>query len=268
MRTYFKFFWTLFFPVLTLMIIDIIGYFFDLPLIKNDWFVYLIIVTPLLGVFGHLFFNLGEIYSWLFIILASGSGFISEWFGLNFGLIFGGSYYYHDLIGPNFFDVPIFVIIYWCVFIYTSYGLIDYIWPAGIERSFSFLKTVGRSTAVSLAVVAIDLIMDPLLVSLGHWSWTSGGEYFGIPWENFSGWFAVSFLTIFIFELLNKKKNQKFFTNRDFIPASGYALIIFSFSLLALLQEIYFPVLIGFLFALPWIMAASLKAYFKPPAIV
>lgn len=269
MKAYFKFFWTLFFPVLVLMIIDVLGYFFSWSIVHEPWFIILVVSIPLLGVFGHMVFNFGKLYATIFILLASGIGSFSEWISLKFGLIFGGSYFYDytGITAPNIFGVPWVVVIYWCVFIYTGYGLINFIWPWKIEKRFSFWKSFNRACLTAITVVAIDLIMDPLLVSAGNWSWPEGGIYFGIPWQNFTGWFVVAFLAIFLFEFFNRKKQQRFFMVRDFIPASGYCLIIFSYCLLALSQGLYFPTLIGLLVSLPWIILAFKKVIKKPPVV-
>jgi putative membrane protein len=36
-------------------------------------------------------------------------------------------------------------------------------------------------------MVAWDLVMDPVLVTRGHWVWENGGRWFGIPLQNFLG---------------------------------------------------------------------------------
>jgi putative membrane protein len=249
------------------MIIDLLGHFFFWPIIYESWFSALVVLLPLIGIFGHMVLNFGKFYAFIFVLLSSGIGFLAEWIGLNFGLTFGGGYFYQNMLGPDIFGVPLLVIIYWSVFIYTGYGLIDFIWPWKIEKRFLISKSFERAFFTAIAVITIDLIMDPLLVLLGKWSWPEGGIYFGIPWQNFRGWFLVSFFAIFLFEFFNKKKQQRFFTVRDFIPASGYCLIIFSFSLLALSQQLYLPTLIGVLVSLPWIILAISKIKKRPPRV-
>lgn len=42
-------------------------------------------------------------------------------------------------------------------------------------------------------MVACDLALDPVAVSLGLWTWDRPGAYFGVPPGNFAGWWVVSF---------------------------------------------------------------------------
>ncbi|MFB6178807.1 MAG: bisanhydrobacterioruberin hydratase [Halorientalis sp.] len=45
-----------------------------------------------------------------------------------------------------------------------------------------------RLPAVVVAVVAVDLVLDPGAVSLGFWGYAAGGSYYGVPWSNYLGW--------------------------------------------------------------------------------
>lgn len=45
-----------------------------------------------------------------------------------------------------------------------------------------------RVPFVILAVVGLDLALDPAAVSLGFWAYDAGGTYYGIPWTNYAGW--------------------------------------------------------------------------------
>lgn len=42
-----------------------------------------------------------------------------------------------------------------------------------------------------LLATGIDLVSDPAFVSLGFWVWALPGEWFGIPWTNYVGWFVI-----------------------------------------------------------------------------
>src|SRR5437763_3903071 len=45
-------------------------------------------------------------------------------------------------------------------------------------------------------MVSWDLSFDPINSTIGHlWIWQDGGNYFGVPFSNFMGWF----LTVFVF---------------------------------------------------------------------
>jgi hypothetical protein len=42
-----------------------------------------------------------------------------------------------------------------------------------------------------LLAVFIDLVLDPVTVHVGFWTWTETLYWFGIPWNNHAGWFIV-----------------------------------------------------------------------------
>lgn len=48
----------------------------------------------------------------------------------------------------------------------------------------------------SFIMVSWDLSFDPIASTINHqWIWQQGGNYFGVPFSNFMGWF----LTVFVF---------------------------------------------------------------------
>src|SRR5262249_43995304 len=48
------------------------------------------------------------------------------------------------------------------------------------------------------------LVIDPLAANqLGYWRWSRSGAYYGIPPQNFIGWFVVSLM---IFSLFSRKR--------------------------------------------------------------
>ncbi|MCD6425191.1 MAG: carotenoid biosynthesis protein [Anaerolineales bacterium] len=42
-------------------------------------------------------------------------------------------------------------------------------------------RGLGVSAITGLAMTARDLIMDPVMVTRGHWVWEESGAWFGIP---------------------------------------------------------------------------------------
>ncbi len=43
-------------------------------------------------------------------------------------------------------------------------------------------------------LVSFDLLIDPVAVGSGAWKWAKTGWLFGIPWQNFLGWWMVGLL--------------------------------------------------------------------------
>lgn len=124
---------------------------------------------------------------WLGLGAAALLGFFSEIHGVKYGVIFS-PYVYTEVLQPQLFGVPLVMFSAWLVLLaYTRQMLAPLQLPPWLE-----------SVAASAWMTAIDLVIDPLAANqLGYWRWEQRGAYYGIPWQNFAGWFVVS-LVIFV----------------------------------------------------------------------
>lgn len=126
-----------------------------------------------------------------------GTGYVAELLG---GLVFGvllewvnitflpGYTYGRFLLMLD--GVPICIGVGWAVIIYTAMAFTDRLG----------LATWTRPTTDALLALNIDLAMDAIAVRLGSGMWVWGwpnealrwtGEWFGVPFGNFFGWFWV-----------------------------------------------------------------------------
>jgi uncharacterized membrane protein len=48
-----------------------------------------------------------------------------------------------------------------------------------------------RPLIAGFLAVSIDLVLDPCFVFMRFWIWAEPGPWFGIPWSNYAGWFAI-----------------------------------------------------------------------------
>lgn len=115
-----------------------------------------------------------------FALILAG-GYASEWLGITTGFPFG-SYHYSDVLGLSLFGVPVAMSMAWAGVMITCLLLADTssIWH--------------RAWQTGLACVLLDLVLDPVAVRLGLWTWHQPGAWFGIPYTNFLGWFGVSYV--------------------------------------------------------------------------
>ena len=176
-----------------------------------------------------------------FLTVAALFGFFAEVFSLHYGSLFGCAYHYpvsrwHDLL----LGVPVSVAVFWGVFIYGSYGIVNgFLFFVGAEK-----PGCGRggpllipllSLADALVVTAIDIYMDPITTMRGSWIWAVPGPFFGVPIGNFVGWFAVSFAASGLFRTYEYL--------RPGVPASrsafGHLMPGLSYLLLALVFTVY-----------------------------
>ncbi len=106
-----------------------------------------------------------------------------------------GHYYYTDGLGPKLFLVPILIGSAYLGTGYLSWMLARVILGATEQRlPGNSIFTVPL--LASFIMVSWDLSFDPTASTINHsWIWQQGGNYFGVPFSNFMGWF----LTVFVF---------------------------------------------------------------------
>lgn len=225
---------------------------------SQDW---IILALPVIALFLHALWTLGIKYGLIFIITSAFIGFVAEAAALEYGVIFGGDYSYNmDVLFIA--QVPLLVILYWAVFIYTGYCIVNSFlyWtnkkkPSKKNKNLMLLPLLVIFDG--LVVLAIDLFMDPLQVIEGYWSWSGGGPYFNIPIGNFVGWFMVASVSTGIFRLFEYYKPHKApRINKSvfLIPVLGYGAISVAFTISAFKNQIPILALIGCTLMLPLVL--------------
>jgi putative membrane protein len=106
-----------------------------------------------------------------------------------------GHYYYTDSLGPKLFLVPILIGPAYLGTGYLAWTLARLLLGAPDGRP-SGQQVWTVPALASFLMVAWDLSFDPITSTIGHsWIWQQGGNYFGVPFSNYLGWF----LTVFVF---------------------------------------------------------------------
>jgi uncharacterized membrane protein len=131
-----------------------------------------------------------------FIALAAAVGWAAEAISLHTPFsVFGARYEYH-MPGPHLWVVPLPIPTFWAIFLYGGYAVTNALcrWLArpAPRRGGAVTPLLWRVLLDATFVVMIDLVLDPLQVHAGRWSWPAGGAHFGVPVSNFVGWFAVA----------------------------------------------------------------------------
>lgn len=116
---------------------------------------------------------------WIIPLIFFGSILI-ESFGTHTGLLFGAYTYMSDF-GPMVFGVPITMGPAWLSVM-------------GASLAFSKLFNFRYRTLllVPLFTVWLDLAIDPVAAIKQYWIWHETGMYYGIPGQNFFGWYVTS----------------------------------------------------------------------------
>ena len=162
----------------------------------------LISLTTLLG-FSIALLHASERMNWKRASWMMGSSFVIsltfECIGVATGIVYG-PYHYTEKLGFLFLGlVPLLIPVAWFMMMYPSFVMADWIVPARLVWRNVLVAAVG-----AIIMTAWDVVMDPLMVKGGHWVWDVNGPYFGIPLQNFSGWWVTTFVTILVFLWLGR----------------------------------------------------------------
>lgn len=115
-------------------------------------------------------------------------------------------------------------------------------------------KNILRIILPVFILVMFDLLLDPVAVSLGMWSYLHGGVYYNVPVQNFLGWaFSGLIGSLICFIILNKYPKDK-------IRHLGYSFFIniIFWSIVAFGLGLDIPFIFGIL-----LMVGSIVIYYK-----
>jgi uncharacterized membrane protein len=200
----------------------------------------------------HSYQNLGWKQAVLLLVLTFTVSLLFECVGVASGWVYG-PYHYTAKLGPKFLGlVPLLIPAAWFMMTYPTYIIASYIVPR-IEKAW--LWRLSLSATGALIMTAWDLALDPLMVAGGHWVWEQPGAYFGVPLQNFWGWWLTIFVTFWLFlSLAQVTPGMAPSTDRfSRLAIWGYAIT----GLSSLLADFEFrldgPALVGIFAMLPWV---------------
>ncbi len=229
----------------TLAILDVLG-------IMPSRFPYTAANTLLGFAFGalHASQRLGFKRAGLLVGLVFISGLAFESVGVATGVVYG-PYHYTDLLGPKFLGlVPYLIPVAWFMMVYPSYVIAGKLVGARYATWFRILLV---SLVGGIIMTAWDLGMDPLMVKAGHWVWEVQGAYFGVPVQNFVGWWLTTFTALFLFQAFSFKQSLQ---NSQVIPDLWVTLLFIITGLSTVIVDVIIglpgPALVGLFAMAPW----------------
>ncbi len=215
------------------------------------------VMTPLttLVIFSFAVLHSGASLGWrrgvalLAIVAATGLAFESV--GVATGAVYG-PYHYTDQLGPKFLGlVPYLIPVAWFMMIYPSFRIADLLAARIVPGGF--LRGMLTAALAAVAMTAWDLAMDPMMVMAGHWIWEQPGAYFGVPVQNFWGWWLTTFTAIAIYLLVRRWLPGK----DEIVPpvtwaATSYAAMGLTTVITDFLAGLSGPGMVGLFAMLPW----------------
>ena len=116
-----------------------------------------------------------------------------EYVGVTTGVPYG-EFVYGVALGPTVGGVPVGLPVFFIPLVLNAYLLVLLLLGRAADRPGV------RLVAVTAAVVAMDLVLDPGAVSLGFWRYPGGGAFYGVPLSNFAGWMASAAVSVAVID--------------------------------------------------------------------
>jgi putative membrane protein len=176
-------------------------------------------LLPTIFIFMHGSRFLGKKNIFIFFIVVCIVTYTAEYLGVNTGKLFGDYYYNTIGNGPLIGGVPPLLMLTYFSITYGTYWVIRILLgDFGIIKGY---KIIWLSIFGGLVATLTDLAADPVNSTVNSiYIWTKGGIFFGVPYENFTGWLieiTVAFMIIsYIFAYITKSPNIKKSPSRQF----------------------------------------------------
>jgi uncharacterized membrane protein len=101
--------------------------------------------------------------------------------------------------------------------------------------------------------------MDPMMVAGGNWVWDVKGAYFGVPLQNFWGWWLTTFVAVGLFLLITRKMPVKIPLIPDRWAVWMYVMTGLTSFTTCLIVNLHGPALAGLFAMLPWMVMGLIK---------
>lgn len=154
------------------------------PLVLRVTPVYLLLLNGLLLVWLPWARPIGPTLGAIVFVMLFGFGL--EVAGVQTGEVFGGPYTYGEMMGPSAWGVPFVIAFNWLLLTYLS-----------LELARQMTRKPGARALVAAGIiVGLDLILEPVAINLGFWSWPDNRP----PAQNFLVWGIAGMLLAVILE--------------------------------------------------------------------
>jgi uncharacterized membrane protein len=182
-----------------------------------------------------------------FMVPAIGLSLVSELLGTSTGFPFG---HYHYLSGLGYKIaglVPFTIPLSWFYIGFSAYIIAR----AGLETLAipQALKYIGAIGFGSLLLTSWDFVLDPAMsqTTVPFWVWEQPGAFFGMPYQNFAGWFGTGAVFMTVATAIWRLKPVTLPTTQLVLPLAIY-LGNFAFATItSVAAGIYIPIGLGLL---------------------
>ena len=220
-------------------------------------------LTPLTTLTAFIFAILhgGQRYGWIrvafMVVIVFVVSLTFESVGVATGRVYG-PYHYTDVLGAKFLGlVPFLIPLAWFMMMYAALVIADRLIPSGWGGRW--IRALVVAAVGGVVMTAWDLPMDPLMVYGNHWVWEVQGAYFGVPLQNYWGWWLTSFVAMAVF-LVFFGAQQRARIVPDAWAVTAYLLMGSSSVALDFIFGLPGPALVGIFAILPWVVIGYLRS--------
>lgn len=208
----------------------------------------------LTGVLGTCyFFDSFKIKGLIFSAFVFVVSILVESLGVHTGAIFG-QYFYTNALGFAILGVPVAIGFAWVMVMATSHALASFVLKAKFGATILYV-ILGSAIAVSM-----DMVLEPIAFLVNeYWIWQDGGFFYGIPTQNFAGWFLLSALFHTVLYVVILRKDKMFSLQWHKKMALLYAMIVVMFSTLCIISGYGWATIIPLLVTLILVPVSILK---------
>ena len=205
--------------------------------------VYMLLGTATIAVYAYRTVGL---WHWLtFMIAAIAISLGAELLGTSTGFPFG-DYRYLSGLGYKIAGlVPFTIPLSWFYLGFSAYFIVR----MGLAKKSlpMWAQELGAIAVGSLLVMSWDFVLDPAMsqTTMPFWVWDTPGAFFGMPYQNFAGWFGTGVVFMTVASLIWRVKPLNLPEEQPGVPFAIY-LSNFGFAtIMSLGAGIYPPIFLG-----------------------
>jgi uncharacterized membrane protein len=251
---------------------------------KMEWFVLLfktVLLRPYVFVFLIAFLmagflSFGKTRTFTFMFVTWFVAFICEYSSTRNGFPFGLYHYTGDTKGQELFlsNVPFYDSLSFSFLLFAAYSMsLFMLSPLKIENkkvdvlhTFELRQSKSVLFLTSFFMMMIDVVIDPVALRGDQWFlgriyyYDSPGYHFGVPLSNAFGWAFVGFVSLWIYQMIEKKLRNKpeYTPKKSNIPNHAlmgiglyYGVLLFMLSVCMWIDEKGLLIACSFIFFLP-----------------
>jgi len=234
----------------------VLAVWFGLLAVPLPWpLTFALVVPPFAFAILHACGSIGWRRALFLVSLTVAASLLAESVGVLTAVVYG-RYYYTTVLGPRFLGlVPYVVPMVWFALVYPSYVVAEWLVPGRWVGPQRHMAVAGLGAT---AVTAVDVALDPVMVEAGAWVWQVRGIFFGIPVQNYLGWWLTAFAILGLCRrscAIHRPRPPAASASLARLAMFSYAAFAFGAMVTALHMRLAGPAVAALLATTPWVTA-------------